>query len=146
MQVLIHWACAKIKNAEDESDQEIGGLIVAKLQRCPGVSYAKVASTAFHTGRRGLAAMLLEYEPLATDQVPLLVSMKEEELALEKAIESGDTDLVYLCILHIKQNRPDDFFRIIKDKPLARNLFISYCKKRDLNALQVWNVLDHARQ
>ena len=34
-------------------------------------------------------------------QVPLLTSMGEEERALVKAIESGDTDLVYFSILHI---------------------------------------------
>jgi hypothetical protein len=36
---------------------------------------------------------LLDYEPRAADQVPLLMSMQEDELALIKAIESGDTDL-----------------------------------------------------
>jgi hypothetical protein len=35
----------------------------------------------------------LDYEPKAADQVPLLLSMHEDELALVKAIESGDTDL-----------------------------------------------------
>lgn len=34
-------------------------------------------------------------------QVPLLTSMGEEERALVKAIESGDTDLVYFSIFHI---------------------------------------------
>ncbi len=33
-------------------------------------------------------------------QVPLLTSMGEEERALVKAIESGDTDLVYFSIFH----------------------------------------------
>ena len=36
---------------------------------------------------------LLEYEPKASRQVPLLLMMKREQLALTKAIESGDTDL-----------------------------------------------------
>lgn len=36
---------------------------------------------------------LLDYEPRAADQVPLLISMEQDELALIKAIESGDTDL-----------------------------------------------------
>ena len=36
---------------------------------------------------------LLDYEPRAADQVPLLMSMQENELALNKAIESGDSDL-----------------------------------------------------
>lgn len=37
--------------------------------------------------------MLLDYEPRAQDQVPLLISMRQPERALEKAIESGDSDL-----------------------------------------------------
>lgn len=134
--VLIHWACTKIRGATDTSDMELGQLIVTKLQNSPGISFRKIAATAFKSGRRGLAIMLLEYEPLASDQVPLLVSMKEEELALNKAELSGDTDLVYLVVLHLKKHRPDDFFRIIRDRPLARNLFIAYCKQCDLNALK----------
>ena len=41
-------------------------------------------------GKRSLATMLLDYEPLAIDQVPLLLSMGESGRALAKACESGD--------------------------------------------------------
>jgi vacuolar protein sorting-associated protein 16 len=40
-----------------------------------------------------MAWQLLDYEPRAADQVPLLMSMQEHEIALVKAIESGDSDL-----------------------------------------------------
>lgn len=36
-------------------------------------------------------------------QVPLLLSIGEEDLALMKATECGDTDLVYLVLFHIWQ-------------------------------------------
>lgn len=36
-------------------------------------------------------------------QVPLLLSIGEEDTALTKATESGDTDLVYLVLFHIWQ-------------------------------------------
>lgn len=36
---------------------------------------------------------LLDHESRASDQVPLLLTMKEDRLALEKAVDSGDTDL-----------------------------------------------------
>lgn len=36
-------------------------------------------------------------------QVPLLLSIGEEDTALIKATESGDTDLVYLVLFHIWQ-------------------------------------------
>lgn len=36
-------------------------------------------------------------------QVPLLLSIGEEDVALMKASECGDTDLVYLVVFHIWQ-------------------------------------------
>ena len=36
-------------------------------------------------------------------QIPLLLSIDEQDKALSKAIESGDTDLVYLVLFHIWQ-------------------------------------------
>jgi hypothetical protein len=42
--------------------------------------YAKVASAAYRGGKRALATLLLEHEPRAADQVPLLIGMKEDEL------------------------------------------------------------------
>jgi hypothetical protein len=40
-----------------------------------------------------LFIQLLDYETRASDQVPLLLTMKEDNLALIKAVDSGDTDL-----------------------------------------------------
>lgn len=36
---------------------------------------------------------LLDFEPRAAQQVPLLMKMQKDSIALAKAIESGDTDL-----------------------------------------------------
>lgn len=36
---------------------------------------------------------LLDYEAKAAEQVPLLMKMNHDDIALDKAIESGDTDL-----------------------------------------------------
>ena len=136
--VLVHWACAKVMVKKTiESDSEICETIVKKLQDIPGISYAEIASTAYKAGKIELATKLLDYEPRAADQVPLLISMHQEEVALSKAIDSGDTDLVYLVLLHIKRIRsPQDFFRIIKSKPLALDLLISYSKQQDLSLLK----------
>lgn len=40
---------------------------------------------------------LLDHETRASDQVPLLLTMKEDNLALVKAVDSGDTDLGEWC-------------------------------------------------
>eukprot|EP01112_Ceratiomyxa_fruticulosa_P007909 TRINITY_DN2060_c0_g1_i1.p1 TRINITY_DN2060_c0_g1~~TRINITY_DN2060_c0_g1_i1.p1 ORF type:complete len:827 (+),score=180.52 TRINITY_DN2060_c0_g1_i1:187-2667(+) len=133
--VMVHWACTKVKTSADDS--EITNLIVQKLEKVPGVSYAEIASAAYKFGRPRLATMLLDYEPRAADQVPLLISMQEDELALSKAIESGDTDLMYLVLLHIKRTKPiRDFMQVVHNKPAAMDLLIAYCKQQDLDLLK----------
>lgn len=76
---------------------------------------------------------LLDHEPKPSDQVPLLLNMKEDRLALTKAVESGDTDLglstwtvscrrvtnksaVYHVLLHLQKRLPlGNFFRLIEE-------------------------------
>ena len=43
--------------------------VVKELQPCGQISYADVARAAERAGRRRLATMLLDLEPLASDQV-----------------------------------------------------------------------------
>ncbi|KAA1472557.1 vacuolar assembling/sorting protein VPS16 [Dentipellis sp. KUC8613] len=127
--VLKHWASAKIlkskpsttgtgKDAELSNDEEVCRSIVEKFEKLggPGVSYADIAKRAWEVGRAGLATMLLDHEARASDQVPLLLSMKEDRLALRKAVDSGDTDLVYHVLLHLYNRLPlGEFFRLIED-------------------------------
>ena len=76
-----------------ENDESLAYAISQKLGDTPGVSYSEIASKAVDCGREELAIRLLEYEPKASEQVPLLMKMTRNELALSKAIDSGDTDL-----------------------------------------------------
>ncbi|KAI0052144.1 vacuolar assembling/sorting protein VPS16 [Auriscalpium vulgare] len=127
--VLKHWATAKIlkskpvpgatgKDADMTGDEEVSRGIVEKFEKLGGigVSYADIAKKAWEVGRTGLATMLLDHEPRASDQVPLLLSMKEDRIALQKAVDSGDTDLVYHVLLHLYKRLPlGAFFRLIED-------------------------------
>ncbi|KAI8081330.1 Vps16, C-terminal region-domain-containing protein [Halteromyces radiatus] len=143
--ILIHWACAKIKVASEDEDATCR-TIVDKLSKNPGLSFAEIAKTAYNTGQTRLATKLLDYEPRAADQVPLLMSMQEDESALIKAIESGDTDLVYLVIFHLKRKLPlGEFFRMINNKPLACSLLEVYCKEQDRELLKDFYYQDDRR-
>lgn len=69
--------------------------------------------------------------------MPLLMSMEVDDLALRKAIESGDTDLIYVVLFHLRRTLPlADFFKIINGKSSACSLLETYCKKRDLDLLK----------
>ncbi|KAI8391556.1 Vps16, C-terminal region-domain-containing protein [Radiomyces spectabilis] len=143
--ILINWACAKIKSSS-EDEESICRMIVDKLSDKSGLSYAEIAKTAYNAGQTRLATKLLDYEPRAADQVPLLMSMQEDETALVKAIESGDTDLVYLVIFHLKRKLPlGEFFRIINNKPLACDLLEVYCKEQDKELLKDFYYQDDRR-
>lgn len=120
--VLKHWASVKIarskSSAVDGEDDEVCRLIVDKFEKLGGgeVSYADIARRAWEVGRTGLATKLLDHETRASDQVPLLLTMKEDNLALVKAVDSGDTDLVYHVLLHLYKRLPlGSFFKLIED-------------------------------
>lgn len=49
---------------------------------------------------------LLEYEPRASLQVPLLLRLDQRRAALEKALRCGDTDLIFYVILTLKESMP----------------------------------------
>ncbi|KAJ3716820.1 Vps16, C-terminal region-domain-containing protein [Lentinula guzmanii] len=161
--VLKHWASAKImrtrptaggtgKDSELDSDDEVCRLIVDKFKQLGGVevSYAEIAKRAWEVGRTGLATKLLDHEKRASDQVPLLLSMKEDRLALQKAVDSGDTDLVYQVLLHLHKHLTlGSFFRLIEDggeqlAPASRLLQV-YAREQDRDMLRDFYYSDDRR-
>ena len=73
LQVLTDWACAKIAAAGSMGDAELQAAIAAKLHGVPGIRFIDIAAHAQQLGRKGLAAMLLEHESVAAEQVPPLL-------------------------------------------------------------------------
>ncbi|XP_053114089.1 vacuolar protein sorting-associated protein 16 homolog isoform X2 [Hemicordylus capensis] len=134
--ILAHWACYKVQQ-KDMSEEEVAQAINQKLGDTPGISYSEIAARAYECGRTELAIKLLEYEPRSGKQVPLLLKMKRSKLALSKAIESGDTDLVYTVVLHLKNelNR-GSFFMTLQNQPVALSLYRQFCKHQELDTLK----------
>ncbi|SMY21189.1 unnamed protein product [Zymoseptoria tritici ST99CH_1A5] len=117
--IYVHWARQKVRSSSTDEDG-IGEEIVRKLKGKRGISFEEVARAAYDEGRDTLATKLLEHEPRAGKQVPLLLSVGQETLALDKAIESGDTDLVFYVLLNLKKKIPlSSFFRTINSRPVA---------------------------
>ncbi|RMD42720.1 hypothetical protein DV735_g2410, partial [Chaetothyriales sp. CBS 134920] len=134
--IYVHWASQKVK-ASTGNDDSIRDAIVDRLRGKPGISFEAIARAAYDEGRGHLATSLLNWEPRAGKQVPLLLSMEEDEIALSKAIESGDTDLVFFVLLHLRQKLPlAAFFRTLSDKPLAAALVESSARTKDRELLK----------
>ncbi|KAI1457169.1 vacuolar protein sorting-associated protein 16 [Annulohypoxylon moriforme] len=133
--IYVHWASAKVRMGT-EDDDSICRLVVEKLSGKPGISFESIARAAYDEGRGRLATELLNHEPRAGRQVPLLLSMEEDEIALDKAIESGDSDLILFVLLQLKKKLPlASFFRVINARPTATALVESSAALENDNAL-----------
>ena len=65
------------------------------------------------------------------------MNMEEDEVALDKAIESGDTDLIFFVLLHLKKKLPGaSFFRMINNRPVASALVESSARAQDRELLK----------
>ncbi len=63
--------------------------------------------------------------------------MEEDEIALNKAIESGDSDLVFFVLLQLKNKLPlATFLRTISEKPMAAALVESSARAQDQDLLK----------
>ncbi|XP_048516887.1 vacuolar protein sorting-associated protein 16 homolog [Dendroctonus ponderosae] len=133
--IMVHWA--KYKVGQHQADEEIVAReIASKLGYSSGVSYREIAEKASEFGKNKLAIKLLEYESKASEQVELLLKLHENKSALHNAIESGDTDLIYMVVLKLREKMPlGDFKMTIRNFPVAQALYIKYCKEYYKSAL-----------
>lgn len=133
--IYVSWASTKVRvGAQD--DDTICRLVVERLSGKPGISFEEIARAAYHEGRSRLATELLNHEPRGGRQVPLLLDMEEDELALDKAIESGDTDLILFVLTKLKKKLPlASFFRVINVRPTATALVESAAQREGDNTL-----------
>lgn len=133
--IYIHWASTKAR-VGTEDDDAVCRLIVERLSGKPGISFEEIARSAHHEGRERLATELLNYEPRGGKQVPLLLDMEKDEMALDKAIDSGDSDLVLFVLLQLKRKLPlSEFFRVINSRPPATALVEASAKFEHDNAM-----------
>lgn len=134
--ILAHWACYKVKQTHLDQEQ-VAVEMADKLGYAPGVSYSEIASKAADAGRTQLAIKLLDYEPQAGLQVPLLLRLGQQKQALIRALDSGNTDLIHTVMLHLRETMPlGDFQMMIRAFPVAQSLYLKYCKENTPETLR----------
>lgn len=139
--VLTHWSCEKIRRlaATSMSDDDIYAVIQKQLEpyKACDLSYLASAEAAHSMNRRRLATLLLERERKASLQIPLLLRMNEEELALQKAVQSRDLELVYFTLISLDKRLNHNgsmpahvhlFHRIVHSHPEALDMLKRYYK------------------
>lgn len=136
--VYTHWACQKVRDP-DADEGAVGAQLLAMLRDKPGIPYAEIAEAAFCARHRDLAVRLVEHEPRASAQVPLLYRMGLHGLALDKALESGDPDLACDVVAKLRCAEPPGWFDLVRARPAAFGLLLRHYREHDEPMLE--NVL-----
>ncbi|KAF2355730.1 Vps16 C-terminal [Trinorchestia longiramus] len=155
--VLSHWACYKIANTSNKSDDQLAQEIHAKLGYTVGISYTEIANYAHSLNRRQLAVKLLYHEELFTaavsskelclqllgyecrarEQVTGLLRLEERSAALVRAQATGDTDLILTVLQHIKRTLSlGEFLMVVGGSPLCRAVYARSCAAGAQDALR----------
>ncbi|KAJ2742026.1 Vacuolar protein [Coemansia sp. BCRC 34301] len=143
--VYVHWASAKIR-ASSLDDDTLYRTLRDRLATLPPLSsFVDIAEVANRCGYQRLAIRLLEHEPRAANQVPLLIAMSQDKAAMEAAIRSGDADLVYFVVFHLFRSMGlADFFRVVGRTHAASRLFERYCEDTGAPVLEDYYFQDDA--
>ena len=143
VRILRDWAHYKVKQFE-YADALVADQIARKIAEHHEISFSDIANQAVEFNRKELAIQLIEHDCRPGDQVPLLLKLQRRDEALLKAIESGDSNLVYSVILspQFRQNSPGIYFKLLKRFPVAYRLYIRYLKCGDRLALKEFYHMD----
>nr|CAG4640641.1 EOG090X01BU [Eulimnadia texana] len=135
--IMAHWACYKVKNQKHVDSEQLALEISSKLGHCPGISYSSIAREAIKNNRKELAARLLDFEPRASEQIPLLLQLEQERQALVKAVDSGDSDLIYSVLVALKEkHKLAEFHMIIRQYPTVLALYAKLCEQSQIGSLR----------
>ena len=123
LRILGNWASNKVRETHLDDD-EAASIIYDKLGLTSGITYSEIANEAIQHGRKQLAIRLLDFETRASQQVPLLLLLDQHVKALTRAIESGDTHLIYSVIYRLRDSLPSrEFSMTIRNYPTAYALY-----------------------
>jgi hypothetical protein len=104
--ILIQWSCALVQDRTVD-DVTLAHMIAKVMSQHSGASYIEAARAASLCGRQTLAIHLLQQEQRAQQQVFLLMQMGQEDLALQKACESDEVDLIILVLCKLIAQRSE---------------------------------------
>jgi hypothetical protein len=124
--VFIEWACHKIRYSQ-LNDEQLSQKIIMRFQSMEGnkyISFEHIARCAYREGRLNLTKILINFESSFKKQIDLLFSMEENELALQKGIDSLDIDLLLCTLLKLKQRLSyAQFYKLLNNHKFASNVW-----------------------
>ncbi|RTG89322.1 vacuolar protein sorting-associated protein 16 [Schistosoma bovis] len=100
----------------------------------PHLDFADVASQAISAGRETVAEQILEYEPRAWRQVPLLLKLSRYNRALVRAVETGNPELITTVVVALQEQSklpPADLAMVLRRHPIALAIYQETLEQAD---------------
>ncbi|ORZ31220.1 Vps16, C-terminal region-domain-containing protein [Catenaria anguillulae PL171] len=141
-QAVLDWA--RLRLTTSPVDGNVPGAVDVVIQRVfsqvppgsPALDFSDLAISASRVGRPDVAAHVLKYESNISRQVPLLLELQQPVLALSRAVESHDRDLVYLVLIYLRKTLMlPAFVRAVRDVPGAYAFLEQYARSNDRKLL-----------
>ncbi|CAD8066275.1 unnamed protein product [Paramecium sonneborni] len=143
--IYTHWACCKVEIQQD--DDKLCEIIKEKIKEERGVSFTQIAQKSIEIGKQSLALKLLNNEQILAKRIPVLIWMANfqstnnnsyYEKALEDAIISKDSNLIYFVILKFLQTEMNETYKFnaLSQNPISQAHLDYYLKHFDNKYLQ----------
>lgn len=127
------WTLSKLQydmdrgKSEEDSARELVEFITKANDSSAGtIPFTELASMARFHGKGKAALIFLASEPIAIRQVPMLLVFGEAEKALEKAIATSDSDLLFTVVQYLLRTGGPTERQLITTHPDSRNLLLVY--------------------
>ncbi|GET87819.1 vacuolar protein sorting complex subunit, putative [Leishmania tarentolae] len=127
--VMLDWAMCKLARVSihnKDEELEVANQIVKKLKSCRFTAFAELAQQAKVTGRSAAAVVLLNAEVNPSQQVPMLLRIGEPDMALKRAIQAVDADLVFTVMVHMIRSRGSAALSALTSHKISCDLLLQY--------------------
>lgn len=128
------WAIKKLRFGKSADEAVLYDEIKNKLSECRNLGYTKIVLAAQQEDKKGIALKLLENTESIKDQVPILLTMKEYDTALRKAVSANEMDIVYgvFSVMMKSESTPDQLVKVALNAENGLTYLISYAQQRKL--------------
>ncbi|KNE69690.1 hypothetical protein AMAG_14241 [Allomyces macrogynus ATCC 38327] len=148
VEIVTDWAKLKITHSQDFDVNVLVATIVARVQASTAAAdaaldYSDLAVAAYRAGQPAVATKLLDHERDPAKQVPLLMDMGQPQLALVKALDSFDRDLVHLVLVYLRSHLMlNEFFKTVLACPRSIPYLEQYARDHDRQLLRDFYSVD----
>ncbi|CAD8088100.1 unnamed protein product [Paramecium sonneborni] len=138
--IYTHWACCKVESQQD--DEQLCQIIKEKIKEQKGISFTQIAQKSIEIVKSQLDRKLLDNEQSLSKRIPVLIWMANYqqgnnnsyyEKALIDAINSKDSNLIYLVIMKFLKTDMDETYKfgILSQNQISQAHLIYYLRNFD---------------